>query len=173
MSFAEQEDVFAAIEPLYARFVRELHGIEVETPFPRIPYDEMLARFGTDKPDLRYGMEPVDLADVFTGPGSTFASVMATEGGAIKGLAAPGASLQKELDQLVQDAKGEAPRASCGWSSRPTGSGRPSRSTCRRRDALVRASGGRGRLDSHRRRPGSIAHVALDGVRRHLADRLG
>ena len=92
------------IEPLYARFVRELHGIEVETPFPRIPYDEMLARFGTDKPDLRYGMELVDLADVFTRTGfNAFASVMATEGGAIKGLAAPGGS------QLAEGARPARP----------------------------------------------------------------
>ncbi|HYY06964.1 MAG TPA: aspartate--tRNA ligase [Actinomycetota bacterium] len=53
MSFVEQEDVFDVIEPLYASFVREFHGVEVPVPFPRIPYDEMLARFGTDKTDLR------------------------------------------------------------------------------------------------------------------------
>src|ERR687897_2326693 len=91
MSFADQEDVFSVIEPLYARYVREIHGVEVETPFPRIPYDEMLARFGTDKPDLRYGMELADLGDVFEGTGfRAFASVLATEGGAIMGVAAPG-----------------------------------------------------------------------------------
>ena len=81
MSFADQEDVFAVIEPLYARYVREIHGVEVPTPFPRIPYDEMLARFGTDKPDLRYGMELADLASVFEGTGfNAFASVLASRG---------------------------------------------------------------------------------------------
>ena len=59
------------IEPLYARYVQEIHGVDVPTPFPRMPYDEMLTRFGTDKPDLRYGMELADLKAVFEEPGST------------------------------------------------------------------------------------------------------
>ena len=179
MSFAEQEDVFAVIEPLYARFVRELHGVEVETPFPRIPYDEMLARFGTDKPDLRYGMELADLAEVFAGTGfNAFASVLATDDGAIKGLAAPGGGelSRKELDQLIQDAKGRG-AAGLVW-------------------LVVEADGVRSPVEKHlssdeidgvRRATGAEtgdlvcivadrrdrANVALDGVRRHLADRLG
>jgi aspartyl-tRNA synthetase len=178
MSFADQEDVFAVIEPLYARFVRELHGIELETPFPRIPYDEMLARFGTDKPDLRYGMELADLAEIFAGTGfNAFAGVLATEGGAIKGLAAPGGGQlsRKELDQLVQDAKGRG-AAGLVW-------------------LVVEADGVRSPVEKHLSSdeiegviratwaaPGDLvcivadrldrANVALDGVRRHLADRL-
>ena len=111
MSFADQEDVFAVIEPLYARYVREIHGVDVPTPFPRIPYDEMLSRFGTDKPDLRYGMELADLEGVFEGTGfNAFASVLASDDGAIKGLAAPGGGQlsRKELDQLV--ARRQGPR---------------------------------------------------------------
>jgi len=178
MSFAEQEDVFAVIEPLYARYVREIHGLEVETPFPRIPYDEMLARFGTDKPDLRYGMELADLASVFEGTGfNAFASVLSAEGGAIKGLAAPGGAdlSRKDLDQLVQDAKGRG-AAGLVW-------------------IVVEADGIRSPVEKHlsaeeidgvRRATGATAgdllcivadridrvHVALDGLRRHLAARL-
>ena len=109
MSFADQEDVFAVIEPLYARYVREIYGVEVATPFPRMTFDEMLARFGTDKPDLRYEMELADLGLEFAGTGfNTFASVLGTEDKAIKGLAAPGGGQlsRKELDQLAQVAKG-------------------------------------------------------------------
>ena len=178
MSFAEQEDVFAVIEPLYARYVREIHGVEVETPFPRIPYDEMLARFGTDKPDLRYGMELADLAPVFEGTGfNAFASVLTSEDGAIKGLAAPGGAelSRKELDQLVQDAKGRG-AAGLVW-------------------IVVEDEGVRSPVEKHlsaeeidgvRRATGANAgdlicivadridrvHVALDGLRRHLAARL-
>jgi aspartyl-tRNA synthetase len=178
MSFAEQEDVFAVIEPLYARFVQEIHGVEVETPFPRIPYDEMLARFGTDKPDLRYGMELADLSPFFEGTGfNAFASVLTVEDGAIKGLAAPGGAelSRKELDQLVQDAKGRG-AAGLVW-------------------IVVEADGVRSPVEKHlsveeidgvRRATGANAgdlicivadridrvNVALDGLRRHLAARL-
>ena len=107
MSFVDQEDVFAVIEPLYARFVREIHGVEVPTPFPRMTYDEMLRRFGSDKPDLRYGLELADLGSVFAGTGfNAFASVLATEDGAIRDSRRGAGSSRKELDQLVQDAKG-------------------------------------------------------------------
>ena len=59
MSFADEDDLFAVIEPLYARIIEETQGVEVPTPFRRMTYDEMLDRFGSDKPDLRYGMELV------------------------------------------------------------------------------------------------------------------
>jgi aspartyl-tRNA synthetase len=179
MSFAEQEDVFAVIEPLYARFVRELHDVEVETPFPRIPFDEMLARFGTDKPDLRYGMELADLAAVFAGTGfNAFAAALAPEGGAIKGLAAPGGAQlsRKELDQLVQDAKGRGAAGLVWLVVEQDGVRSPVEKHLSKEevDGVLRETGAR---------PGDLvcivadridrANVALDGVRRQLADRLG
>ena len=62
MAFVDEDDIIAVIEPLYARIIAETQGVEVPVPFRRMPYDEMLQRFGSDKPDLRYGMELVDLA---------------------------------------------------------------------------------------------------------------
>jgi aspartyl-tRNA synthetase len=179
MSFADQEDVFAVIEPLYARYVREIHGVEVETPFPRIPYDEMLARFGTDKPDLRYGMELADLGSVFESTGfNAFASVLATEDGAIKGLAAPGGGQlsRKELDQLVQEAKGRGAAGLVWMVAEAEGVRSPIEKhlSGEEVDGVLRATGASegdlvcivaDRIDR--------ANVALDGVRRHLADRLG
>jgi aspartyl-tRNA synthetase len=108
MSFVDREDIFALIEPLYARIVEQTQGVQVTTPFPRMAFDEMMARYGSDKPDLRYGLELVDLAQAFAGTGfNAFASVLGS-GGAIKGFAAPGGGSlsRKELDQLVQDTKG-------------------------------------------------------------------
>ena len=108
MSFIDEEDLFAVIEPLYARIIRETQGVEVSTPFPRIAFAEMMDRFGSDKADLRYGMELADLAPVFSGTGfNAFAGALA-EGGVIKGFAATGGGSlsRKELDQLVQDTKG-------------------------------------------------------------------
>jgi aspartyl-tRNA synthetase len=110
MSFIDEEDVFAVIEPLYARILREVHGVEVPVPFPRMTYHDMMDRYGSDKADLRYGLELVALTDLFAGSGfNAFAGVAATEDGAVKALCAPGAGAafsRKDLDKLVEDAKG-------------------------------------------------------------------
>ncbi|MDQ4107723.1 MAG: aspartate--tRNA ligase [Actinomycetota bacterium] len=179
MSFADQEDVFAVIEPLYARYVGEIHGVHVPTPFPRIPYDEMLARFGTDKPDLRYGMELADLGPVFEGTGfNAFASVLSKEDGAIKGLAAPrgGQLSRKELDQLVQDAKGRGAAGLVWIVVEADGVRSPVEKhlSPNEIDGVVRATGASdGDLVCIVADQIGRVHVALDGLRRHLADRLG
>jgi aspartyl-tRNA synthetase len=178
MSFADQEDVFAVIEPLYARYVREIHGVEVPIPFPRIPYDEMLARFGTDKPDLRYGMELADLGPVFEGTGfNAFATVLSKEDGAIKGLAAPegGKLSRKELDQLVQDAKGRGAAGLVWVVIEADGVRSPVEKHLSKDeiDGLLRAtSASEGDLVCIVADRIGRVHVALDGLRRHLADRL-
>src|SRR5262249_39732470 len=108
MTFVEQDDIFAVIEPLYARIIEETQGVEVTVPCRRLTFDEMVERYGSDKADLRYGMELVELTELFAGTGfNAFASAIAA-GGAIKALVAPGGGQlsRKELDRLVEDAKG-------------------------------------------------------------------
>src|SRR3954470_4638224 len=68
MAFVEVEDVLAVNERLLAQVLGAV-GIAIELPLPRIPYDEAIARYGTDKPDLRYGLEIAELTDVFRGTG--------------------------------------------------------------------------------------------------------
>jgi aspartyl-tRNA synthetase len=170
--------VFAVIEPLYARFVREIHGVEVPRPFPRIPFAEMLDRFGTDKPDLRYGMELADLAEVFAGTGfNAFASVLSIEKGAIKGLAAPGGAAlsRKELDQLVQDAKGRGAAGLVWIVVEEEGIRSPVEKylSSEETEGILKATGaGRGDLICIVADRVDRANVALDGLRRHLAERL-
>jgi aspartyl-tRNA synthetase len=109
MSFAGQEDVLREMEPLFARLVNELAGGDVATPFARLTYDEAIRRYGSDKPDLRYGMELTDLAEVFAGTGfKAFAGVLAREGGRIAAINAPGGGelSRKELDDLITETKG-------------------------------------------------------------------
>jgi aspartyl-tRNA synthetase len=178
MSFVEQEDVFDVIEPLYASFVREFHGVEVPVPFPRIPYDEMLARFGTDKPDLRYGMELVDLSSIFEGTGfNAFARVLEKAKGSIKGLAAPGGGelTRKELDQLVQDVKGRG-AAGLVWmvvTSEGVRSPVEKHLTQDEIERVLKATGaGEGDLVCVVADELDRVNVALDGVRRSLAERL-
>jgi len=178
MSFVDQEDVFAVIEPLYARIVRETQGVEVPTPFPRLSHEEMLARFGSDKPDLRYGMELTDLGGVFAGTGfRAFASVLEGDG-LIRGFAAPGGGglSRKGLDEVVQIAKSRG-AAGLVWIVIEDDGVRSPVEKHLSADELdgVRKATGAG--------PGDLVvivgdkpdrtNVALDGVRRHLAERLG
>jgi aspartyl-tRNA synthetase len=107
MSFAVEEDVFEVLEGMFARLWSEILGAEIPMPFPRLSYEESLRRFGSDKPDTRYGMELADLTDDFASTGfRAFANVV-SDGGVVKAFAAPGAASwsRKELDALVQEAK--------------------------------------------------------------------
>jgi aspartyl-tRNA synthetase len=108
MSFVTEEDIFELTETLFSRIFTEVGGIEIETPFPRMRFDEAIERYGSDKPDLRYGMQLVDLSDAFReSEFRVFANALVS-GGVVKGLAAPGGGslARKELDALEQDAKG-------------------------------------------------------------------
>lgn len=61
MSFVDQDDVMAVNEGFMKRVFKEALGIEIETPFRRIPYEEAMERYGSDKPDTRFGLELIDL----------------------------------------------------------------------------------------------------------------
>ena len=136
MSFVDEEDVFAVIEPLYARIVREIQGVEVPTPFPRMTYDEMMDRYGSDKPDLRYGMELADVGEVFAGTGfRAFASVLDSDGAhqGVRGTRRRAAVPQGARRAGAGREVARRGRRSCGSRSRTTGSVHRSRSTCRPR----------------------------------------
>jgi aspartyl-tRNA synthetase len=104
MSFVDEEDIVAVIEPLYARIIAETQGVEVTVPFRRMTFAEMVDRFGSDKADLRYGLELVGLTDLFAGSGFQAFAKVADAGGVIKALCAPagGAFSRKELDKLIE-----------------------------------------------------------------------
>ena len=177
MSFVDEEDVFELMEPLFARLTKEIAGGSVATPFPRLTFDEVMERFGSDKPDLRYGMELVDLADAFRGTGfNAFASVLAS-GGRIRGLSAPGgASLsRKELDALVDEVKGRG-AAGLVWMAVESGGVRSpvEKFLTAEEIAAVRDATGASEGDLIlivADRPDRVA-VALDGLRRRMATRL-
>jgi aspartyl-tRNA synthetase len=107
MSFPTEEDVIEVVEAMFVRLMRDVLGEEVNVPFPRLPYREAMARYGSDKPDTRYGMELADVSSVFRESSfQAFSSVVAS-GGVVKGFAAPGAASwsRRELDGLVQEAR--------------------------------------------------------------------
>src|SRR5690606_5607386 len=65
MAFVDQDDVIAVGEALISRLWKEILGYEIPLPVPRMSYAEAMARFGSDKPDLRFGVELVDLTEFF------------------------------------------------------------------------------------------------------------
>jgi aspartyl-tRNA synthetase len=106
MSFVEQEDILQLLEALFIHLWRECLGVDVEQPFPRIPYAEAVRRFGSDHVDDRYGMELADLHDVFRETTlGIFRSVIAS-GGVIRGFAVPGGGdlHHSQLKRLERDA---------------------------------------------------------------------
>jgi aspartyl-tRNA synthetase len=106
-SFLDRDDFLPIIEGLVAEVWRKIKGVELTRPFPRIAYDEATARYGSDKPDLRFGLELQDCSALFAGSEfQAFAQTVAA-GGAVKGLRVPGAGgmSRKELDDLTAEAK--------------------------------------------------------------------
>lgn len=107
MSFIEREDIFAIIEGMFQRLWSETIGVEVTAPFPRLSYREAMDRFGTDKPDTRYGIELVDLCGVFKDSGFKVFANAIEKGGAVKAINAKGlaAITQGEMKALEEAAK--------------------------------------------------------------------
>jgi aspartyl-tRNA synthetase len=141
-------------------------------------WDEMVGRFGSDKADLRYGMELVDLVDVFEGSGFQAFAKVAADAGAIKALTAPGGSAlsRKELDKLVEDAKGRG-AAGLVWIVVEEGGDLRSPvekflSADEQRAILERSGAEAGDLICIVADKPDRVHVALDGLRRGLAVRL-
>ncbi len=105
MSFVGVEDVIDLNERLIAQVLREM-GLEVSPPFPRIAYDDAIARFGTDRPDTRFGLEIVDLTDILEGTEFNAFGAVIGSGGAVRGLNAGRRDLSRaELDGLISEAK--------------------------------------------------------------------
>ena len=108
MSFVDQDDVLDIIERLFTALCREIVPHKrLVTPFPRLTYAEAMARFGSDKPDLRYGLELVDVSDVVAASQFGVFRAALDTGGQVKGLRIPGAGSysRKQIDEVVELAK--------------------------------------------------------------------
>ena len=110
MSFVTQEDVFAAVEPV-------LHGVFEEfgtrpvapLPFPRIPYDDAMLRYGTDKPDLRNPLEVADATAAFAGSNFKLFAAAIAQGAVVRAIPAPGGAAMPRsfFDRMNEWARGE------------------------------------------------------------------
>jgi len=104
MSFVEADDVMGVIEGLVQRTAREILGIDVPLPLPRLSWDEAMERFGHDAPDLRYGLEIVDLTTIAGESDFRVFRGAVENSGRVRGLRVPGAAAKfsrKDLDDLT------------------------------------------------------------------------
>jgi aspartyl-tRNA synthetase len=103
MSFVQPEDVMAVVEGMMALLFQELKGIELPRPFARLTWAEAMARFGSDKPDMRFGLELVDFTDALRNCQAKVFSGAIARGGIVKGIRIPnGRELsRKDLDDLT------------------------------------------------------------------------
>ncbi len=107
LSFVEEEDVMSVNERLIKKVFKEIKGIDLETPFIRMPYCEAMERFGSDKPDIRFGMELKNITDIVNGSEFGVFQNAINAGGSVRGINAEGCGSfpRKKIDSLVDVAK--------------------------------------------------------------------
>ena len=108
MSFVEEDDVLQLIEDLYTALIETVTPDKrVLSPFPRLTYAESMASYGTDKPDLRFGMEMADLSDIAAATDFRVFTSAVQGGGTVKGFSAPGCAAysRRQTDELIDFVK--------------------------------------------------------------------
>ena len=177
MSFVSEEDVYGVMEPLFVQLMQETTGRAPKAPFPRLTYQEAMDRFGSDKPDLRFGMELADVTETFRESDFRVFAKTVSEGGVINAFAVPGgaAMSRKELDGLVQEARSRG-AGGLVWLLFQGSEVRSPVSGHIASDELERVRAETGARDGDvvlivGDRP-SRANVALDGLRRLMAERM-
>ena len=109
MSFVDVEDVLQIVEGYIARVFKEVVDIDVPLPLPRLTYEEAMNRYGSDKPDTRFGLELIDFSDAVKGCGFKVFDSAIESGGIVRGFNAKSAAAvltRKEIDKLTETAKG-------------------------------------------------------------------
>jgi aspartyl-tRNA synthetase len=185
MSFCDEEDVLALLEELFTNLVAELRpDLSIVSPFPRLTYAESMERFGTDKPDLRYGLELVDCSDLVRESEFAVFRNAVEAGGRVRAIVMPGgASLsRKQVDEFTALAKtmGAKGLVSLQFSAAPDIAGEDDiRSPVLRHLGVETANaiGARcgataGDLVLLAADADTIVNTVLDGIRRDIAGRL-
>ncbi|MBO6230397.1 MAG: aspartate--tRNA ligase [Ruminiclostridium sp.] len=109
MSFVDVDDILLIAEGFISKLMKETLGIDIPTPLPRLSYNDAMNRYGSDKPDTRFGMEITDISDVVKNCGFGVFTSAIENGGSVRGIVAKnGASVltRKEIDKLTETAKG-------------------------------------------------------------------
>ncbi|MCI8286417.1 MAG: aspartate--tRNA ligase, partial [Lachnospiraceae bacterium] len=161
MSFVDVDDVIDATERMVARVCREAIGLEVALPLKRMTWNEAMNRFGSDKPDTRFGMELTDVSDIVRGCGFGVFTGALEAGGSVRGINVKGQAEmpRKKIDALVEFAKGYGAKGLAYLSVLPDGSYKSSFAkfmTEEELKALVEALGGQ---------PGDLLLFAADKLK--------
>ena len=110
MSFVQRDDVLALVEQLYTEMIPAVtpHKKLLSSPWPRFSYREVVERYGSDKPDLRFGMELIDVSEIFAGSEFKVFQSALESSGVVKCIVAPGCAdySRKEVDALTESARG-------------------------------------------------------------------
>ncbi|AMA72171.1 MULTISPECIES: aspartate--tRNA ligase [Aneurinibacillus] len=103
-SFLNMEELMSMMEEMMAKVCKEVLNIDIETPFQRLTYAEAMDRYGSDKPDLRFGMELVDISDIAENCGFQVFSSTMKKGGQVKGINVKGCAhySRKDVDELMK-----------------------------------------------------------------------
>lgn len=109
MSFVDTDDILECLEGFIKRLYKNVLNVEIETPLPRLTYDEAMSRFGSDKPDTRFEMEITDLSETVKGSDFVVFKSALENGGSVRGIVAKNGAeklSRKEMDKLTEFSKG-------------------------------------------------------------------
>ena len=109
MSFVDENDIMEMNEGFIARLFKEILNVDIQLPLPRLTFKEAMERYGSDKPDTRFGMEITDISDLVKNSGFSVFSGAVANGGSVRAIVAKGAAsklTRKEIDKLTEHAKG-------------------------------------------------------------------
>ena len=118
MSFVDADDVIGMIDGLMVELAKDLAGIDLQLPLPRMTYDEAMERFGHDAPDLRFGMEIVNCTDLAAEAEFRVFKQPATTGGVVRGINAKGAATKysrRQIDELTEYVKQDFGAKGLAW----------------------------------------------------------
>ena len=179
LSFVDVDDVIDVNERLIQFVCKEAIGLDVQLPIPRMTWKEAMERFGSDKPDTRFGMELVNVSDVVAGCGfSVFTSAL-ENGGSVRGINAKGQAgmPRKKIDALVDFAKGYGAKGLAYLSIQEDGSYKSSFAkfmTQEQLDALVKAMDGEaGDLLLFAADKNNIVYSVLGALRLEVGEQMG
>lgn len=109
MSFVDVEDILEMLEGFVKRLYKQVLNVDIPTPLPRLTYNEAMQRYGSDKPDTRFGMEITDISDIVKNCGFSVFTDAIANGGSVRGIVAKGAAdklTRKEIDKQVEFVRG-------------------------------------------------------------------
>ena len=178
MSYITEEDIYVLVEGMLKRVFKETLGLDIPAPFPKMTYDEAMDKYGSDKPDLRYGLELVNVTELMKQtPFKVFLDAIA-KGGIIKGLKAEGCAKfsRMEMDTLTEFVKQFGAKGLAWFKVTAGGIESPIAKFFEKpvQDELVKRFGAKdGDLIMLIADKPFTTNQCLDFLRRHMAEKLG